>query len=86
MITIPLYTLLFLYLLVLAIFAVFMVINFYHIVISGSFTFVSFIVSFFTIVLTVLTLYFTIILLVDVDWSAPITVFNAAWFGAGASF
>lgn len=80
MITIPLYSILFLYLLVLTLFTVFMAINFYHISISGSFTFTSFVITFFTIVLTILTLYFTIVLLSGVNWSQPITLFNLDWF------
>lgn len=81
MITVPLYTTLFLYMLFLAIFAIFVIINFYHIIISGSFTLTAFTISFFTFVLTVLTLYFTVRLLQGVDWQQPLTLFNIEWFG-----
>lgn len=79
MITIPLYTLLFLYLIFLAIFAVFSLINIYHIIMSASFTLASFVMTFFIFTLTVLTLYYTWHLLLEVDWRAPIVVFNVDW-------
>jgi hypothetical protein len=82
MFTIPLYYILFVYLLFLTVFVTFAVINFYHIVISGSFTFVSFTISFFTFTLTILTLYFTWQLLLDVSWQAPITLFKIDWLNA----
>lgn len=79
MVTIPLYTLLFIYILYLAIFMTFSVINFYHIVTSGSFTTASFTISFFVFALTILTLYFTWFLLQYVNWQQPITLFNLDW-------
>ena len=79
MFTLPLYVILFLYLIYLAIFAIFSVINFYHIVTSGSFTIPSFAASFVVFTLTFLTLYFTWTLLAGVDWQQPITIFNHEW-------
>jgi len=83
MISIPLYTLLFIYLLFLAVFATFTIINFYHIIASASFTFASFFVSFLTFALTILTLYFTIQLLGGVDWKVAIVSFE---FGSFVEF
>lgn len=85
MLTVPLYSLLIGYLVFLAFFTILMTINFYHIIISGSFTFTTFIISFFCIVLTLLTLYFTFIQLQNVAWNTPITVFNLEWFTPGSS-
>lgn len=63
---------LFLYLGFLGVFFVFSLIHMYHIFLSGSFTFVSFIASFIIFVLTLFTLYSTGYLLQDVDWQRPI--------------
>ena len=80
MVTIPLYTLLFIYFLFLAIFAVFLLINFYHIVMTASFTLSSFLVTFIIFALTALTLYFTWQFLSAVDWQISLTVFDSSWF------
>lgn len=80
MVTIPLYTLLFIYFLFLAIFAVFLLIDSYHIVMTASFTLSSFLVTFIIFALTTLTLYFTWQFLSEVDWQAPLTVFSSSWF------
>lgn len=80
MVTIPLYTLLFIYFLFLAIFAVFLFINFYHIVMTASFTLSSFLVTFIIFTLTALTLYFTWQFLSEVDWQITLTVFDSSWF------
>ncbi|MFH1286244.1 MAG: hypothetical protein ABII02_00645 [Candidatus Magasanikbacteria bacterium] len=63
-----------------AIFSVFSIVNLYHIVASASFTMASFFMTFFVFTLTMLTLYFTINLLVDVDWQIPVTLLSAEWF------
>ena len=68
MVTIPLYTILFLYFAFLLVFLIFSIFNFYHIVMSGSFTLTSFMFSFMTFALVVFTFYFTYQLLIDVDW------------------
>lgn len=82
MISIPLYLILFAYLLFLAVFAIFSIVNVYHIVISASFTLASFFMSFLVFALTVLTLYFTAQLLIGVDWQTPVVILSADWFGA----
>ncbi len=79
MLSIPLYTILFIYILVFALFVVFSIINFYHILTAGAFTFASFAVSFLVFALTILTLYFTWYLLIDIDWQSPFTLFDPAW-------
>lgn len=80
MLTIPLYIILFIYFGYLAVFVVFSLLNFYHIISTASFTMASFIISFFVFTLTFLTLYFTWQLLLDVDWKMTINLFNLEWF------
>ena len=80
MIAIPLYIFLFLYLLFLCVFLIFALINFYHIVMTASFTFASFIISFFVFVLTILTLYFTWQLMADIEWQRQVILFDPTWF------
>ena len=75
----PLYLLLFVYLLFLAIFAVIMVANFYHIISTDTLTLPSFSMTFFVLAATVLTLYTTWFLLQGVDSREPISLFNADW-------
>lgn len=79
LITLPVYTLLFLYLIFLTIFAIFSIVNVYHVVVTGTFTLASFFITFFVSVLTVITLYFTWHLLKDIDWQQPMTLFNSDW-------
>jgi len=90
MLTIPLYIILFLYLAFLSIFFIFSLINFYHIVMSASFTLASFFMSFFVFAMTILTIYFTAQLLTGVNWQIPIIVLDLDWlsrvFGIHNSF
>lgn len=79
MLTIPLYSFLFIYFLFLAIFTAFSIMNFYHIIMTASFTFASFLVTFLIFTLTVLTLYFTAQLLVQVDWQVAVPLFDTEW-------
>lgn len=81
MFTIPLYIILFIYFGFLAVFVLFSIFNFYHIVTAGSFTMASFIFTFFIFALTVLTLYFTYQLLLDVDWKGPLLTIDLSGFG-----
>jgi len=74
---IPLYSILFIYLLYLVVFVIFVMINFYHIVASASFTLASFFVSFLCFALAALTIYFTVQLLMDIDWQQTIISFGA---------
>ena len=86
MLTVPLYFFLFAYLIFLAIFAVFSILNFYHILETASFTLVSFVTTFFIFSLTILTLYFTQQLLIEIDWQTPVTLFNSSWISNVFSF
>ena len=81
MLAFPLYLLLFVYLVFLAIFAVVMVANFYHIISTDTLTLPSFSITFFVLAATVLTLYGTWFLLQDIDWREPISLFNTEWLG-----
>ena len=79
-VAIPLYVFLFLYFIFLAVFLSFSIINFYHIIVTASFTISSFTISFFILALTVLTLYLTGTLLVDINWQTTVMVFDSSWF------
>lgn len=68
MIEIPLYYFFFGYALFVLVFVIFYFIILYHIVQSASFTFASFLTSFFIVASTVLIFYATFGLLSDVDW------------------
>lgn len=81
MLTIPLYVVLFIYFGFLLVFVIFSFFNFYHIVAAGSFTMASFIFSFLIFALTVLTLYFTWQLLLEIDWKTPLITINTSGFG-----
>lgn len=83
MVSIPLYIFLFIYLLFLAVFAIFMFINLYHLVASGSLTLTSFFVTFFLLAFAFLVLYSTWQLIQSVDWRTPVAIFSRSWFGGG---
>ncbi|MBI2990083.1 MAG: hypothetical protein HYY51_02760 [Candidatus Magasanikbacteria bacterium] len=80
MIAFPLYSILFFYIFFLAFFCIFAAIDFYHILISASFTIATFTVTLFTVVIAALSVYGTMYLLQGTDWHQSITVFNAVWF------
>jgi hypothetical protein len=69
---IPLSYLLFVYLVVVAIFGIFLIIHVYHLAVSASLTVTSFIVTSFVTVAGVLTIYGTWALLQSVDFSQPL--------------
>lgn len=76
---IPLYSFLFAYFAFLAIFLIFIAINFYHIFSSGTLTMINFFVTIFVLGVAIFGLFGTHQLLVDTDWQQPITIFNSAW-------
>lgn len=78
-ITIPLYTMLFIYFAFLAVVFIFGYINVTHIFHSGSLTFVSFAFTFFIGAFTIVNLFYTSSLLFNVDWQQPLTVWNSSW-------
>lgn len=79
MFAIPLYTFLFIYGVFFVVFLIFSIINFYHIVATASFTFASFLASFFVFAATILTLYMTWSLLEGTLWQTPVILFDAEW-------
>lgn len=82
-IAVPLYTFLFLYLLFLTVFFAFIAANIYHVVLSASFTFASFLVTFFIFAGSVIVLFWTwdLIASVQIDWQEQVTIFDMNWFG-----
>ena len=68
MIEIPLYSLLFVYILFLAIFVVFILIDLYHIIMTASLSMTSFFMTFFVFVTSFLIIYATWYFLQNVDW------------------
>ncbi|MBU0661244.1 hypothetical protein KKG22_03625 [Patescibacteria group bacterium] len=79
MIDIPLYMFLFLYFLFLAVISVFLLINLYHIIVSGSMTLTSFFLTFLIFGGLGFTLYMTLQLTAQVHWGNTLTVFDPAW-------
>lgn len=78
-ITIPLYIILFIYLIYISILGMFSFINFSHLHHNGALTLTSLFITFFIIVCVATTLFFTIALLNGVDWKEPLTLWNSAW-------
>ena len=76
MITIPLYTILFAYLLFLLIFVIFFLVNAGHLAHTGTFTFVSFTATFLFMALAVVILWLTWYLLSGVNWQEPLITLN----------
>ncbi|MBT4153171.1 MAG: hypothetical protein HOE53_00815 [Candidatus Magasanikbacteria bacterium] len=81
MLQIPLYLFLFLYWIFVAVFVTFMLINLYHIIASGSFTFPSFFMTFFVFASVTLIMYFTwtAITSAGINFRQPVTLFNIDW-------
>ena len=78
---IPLFIILFLYFIFLAVFTAFYLVIVYHIVTSASLTLASFFMSFLIFALTILTLYGTIELLTGIDWQQPLFELDISLFG-----
>lgn len=72
----PLYIIGFIYLAFLAVFAVFAFVNIMHIIQTGTFTKMSFLVTLFVIIFTALILYTTWYFLKDTDWQQTLFVWN----------
>ncbi len=79
MITIPLYYILILYIAYIIVLFIFYLLNLKHITHTGAITFASFAFTFFISAAVIIILYFTISLLINVDWMLPITVWNNDW-------
>lgn len=78
-ITIPLYIILFIYLIYISILGIFSFINFSHLHHNGALTLVSFCVTFLIISLVATTIFFTFMFLNGVDWKMPLTLWNNDW-------
>lgn len=79
MFSVSLYIFLFVYFAFLAIFAIFAIINITHMFHTGSLTLVSFIVTLFTAIGTILIFYATWYLLQNADWTQAVTVWDNQW-------
>lgn len=81
MLGIPLYVFLFLYIIFVAVFFGFLLVNVYHIVMSGSFTLPSFFMTFFIFATSVLVLYFTIEIInsAAINWRELFPLFKIEW-------
>ena len=88
MLTIPISFFLIIYFIVLAVLAVFFAVNFFHIVLTGTNTFSSFVATLFAVIAVALTLFGTWYFLQGVDLSQQITIWNKSWLGGlnGPSF
>ncbi len=80
MLVIPLYTLLIVYAIFLLVFFTFFIINFWHIFLTGTTNFNSFVVTLLVIILTVLTFYGTWYFLRGTDWQQPLFTLNLSNF------
>ncbi len=76
MLIIPLYTLLIIYAIFLIVFLTFFAINFFHIILTGTTTLGSFIITFIIMALSVLTLFGTWYYLQNIDWQQPLFTLN----------
>ena len=83
MITVPLSVFIIIYLVLVAIIGVFFIINFFHIVLTGTNSFSSFLITVFVLAAVTLILYGTWYFLQGVDLSQQITIWNKAWLGGG---
>ncbi len=80
MITIPLYTLLIVYVLALLIILLFIWINILHIFQGGALTLASLISTIAVLALIVFTLFGTWLLLRNTNWQQSIQIFDSSWF------
>ncbi len=81
MISIPLYIFFILYLIAVVVFVIFLLINMFHLIGTASFTMVSLTMTIFVLGGATLVLFGTFVLLqnLNVDWRAPLTLFNVDW-------
>ena len=80
MLTLPIYALLIIYALFLIIFFIFFVINLFHIILTGTTTFTSFIATFLIMATTVFVIYGTWYLLQNTNWMQTIIIWDNSWF------
>ncbi|HSR89380.1 MAG TPA: hypothetical protein VLK22_03240 [Candidatus Udaeobacter sp.] len=79
MLVVPLYTLLIAYITFLAIFFIFFITNLLHILLTGTTTFFSLIITFIILALSILTIYATWYYLQDTIWTQTITLIDINW-------
>lgn len=80
MITIPISVFLIIYLVILVLLGIFFAVNFFHIILTGTTTFSSFLATLFVFVSITLVLLGTWHLLQGIDWSQTITIWDNSWF------
>jgi hypothetical protein len=76
MISFPLYSLLFIYFLFLAIFVIFFLTNLYHIFEAAAFSKISFFFTFLIFAFAAVTIFFTFDLLSGIDWQQQVIIYN----------
>lgn len=79
MITIPLFVILFIYLMYLVVIGLFTYVNFSHLLHNGALTAVSFTVTLLVAIFAAIILFTTFTNLVEVDWKQPLTLWNNDW-------
>lgn len=81
MLSIPLFFFLFIYFAIVAFLLVFLFVCLYHIVTTGEFTIPSFAMTAFTFGAVAFTLILTWVFLAkaNIDWRAPLNIFNTNW-------
>lgn len=79
MVSFPLYTILFLFFLFLAIFVALILVNIYHILEAGTFSTTTFLVTFIIISVSLLIVYFTWDLVSEINWQQQVILFNSEW-------
>lgn len=85
MITIPISSFLIIYFIILIILAIFFAVNFFHIVLTGTNTFSSFVATLFVVAALALILFGTWYFLQGLNWSQTITIWDNAWFNQSAN-
>jgi len=75
----PLYVFLFLFFGFLVIFAIFFLIDLYHLFETSSLTLTSLFITILVMAVSVITLFAVWYLLQDVDWQTQITIFDSSW-------
>jgi len=82
MFSIPLYAALIIYFIFLFIFLLFFITNLLHIILTGTTTFASFIVTLIVFVLTILTIFITWKFLQNTDWTQSVTIWDSSWLSS----
>ncbi|MFB6226556.1 MAG: hypothetical protein ABEJ02_04345 [Candidatus Paceibacteria bacterium] len=79
MISFPLYWLLFIYFIFLAIYIALILVNIYHILEANIFSTATFLFTFFVIVLSLFIVYFSWELVSEINWQQELILFNSQW-------